>query len=120
MTCPNGHERKLVKSKKHKHADGTRAKNWVCVLYPRCDYRVRSHPDGRPVGVPADRETRELRKEVHDLCYQRWDYSNARERSHMYNWLKSNSKAGHIGQMDKEELFHIRDSLLRLLRRKML
>lgn len=38
---------------------------WVCVNFPRCDYRVGAHPDGLPLGAMADAALRQLRIRAH-------------------------------------------------------
>lgn len=46
---------------------------WGCTGYPACDVRQSAGKDGQPVGVPADKETRQARIRAHDALDPIWD-----------------------------------------------
>ena len=51
---------------------GTFGPFWSCTGYPGCDALVGAHADGRPLGVPMGKETRDLRKQCHAEFDQLW------------------------------------------------
>lgn len=72
----------------------------------RCSGSVGCHPGTRiPLGVPADRETKELRNKAHDLFDQMWK-SRQMSRKEAYQWLADamGVDEAHIGWMNKEDL----------------
>ena len=85
---------------------------WRCILQPGCDYKIGAHPNGAPLGFPVDQETRALRREVHVLCDQYWPWEEYIARKIMYRFIRDNSTHGHIAEMDKQELLHLKSLLL--------
>ncbi len=78
---------------------------WGCSNYPDCKITSAEHPDGTMMSTPADQATKDLRKEIHKLAeklFGEWYDKDARKQ--MYEWLKANTKTGHIGLMGKSEL----------------
>lgn len=69
-----------------------------------CDIFISAHPSGEPVGTPAVRVVRELRKYAHILANRIWEYQDIGMRKKMYEWLEKHSKSKHIGYMETEEL----------------
>ena len=58
------------------------------------------------MSTPADQELKDLRKEAHRLCekwFGEWESKKCNKKG-MYEFLKHNTKTGHIGKMGKEEL----------------
>lgn len=79
---------------------------WGCPNYPECKMTSAEHPDGTLMSTPVDQETKDLRKEAHRLCekwFGAWENKKC-DKKGMYAFLKNNTKSGHIGKMDKEEL----------------
>jgi hypothetical protein len=73
---------------------------YLCV----CGATHQSHPDGRPTGIPGDKETRELRGVAHRRLNRVWNWDDRYERMEMYVWIRENSTKEHIGEMNKFEL----------------
>jgi ssDNA-binding Zn-finger/Zn-ribbon topoisomerase 1 len=79
-------------------------KFYGCSQYPKCQETHGAHPDGSPLGIPADKETRDLRIEGHKLLSTIWDYRDKKQRKEMYKWLKENTTLGHISMLMKDEI----------------
>ena len=64
-----------------------------CATYPQCRGTHGAHPDGRPLGTPANKETRGARKDAHDMFDRLWKGENPlMSRSSAYNWLRKGLK----------------------------
>lgn len=86
-----------------------------CSRFPECKETHGAHPDGKPLGRPAKKDIRLLRREIHALAEHIWRWSVKKERSAMYVWLKKNTKSGHIGEMEKSELMALKEKLLKMI-----
>lgn len=80
-------------------------KLWYC---NDCKAAVGCHPNTNiPLGRMADKETRELRKKVHDVFDRIWK-SGSMNRSQAYEWLAQGLKIPapdcHISWLTKEQL----------------
>lgn len=87
---------------------------WGCSNFPMCRETHGAHPDGKPLGFPVDKETRELRTKAHKVCEKIWgDWKTItkQNKQKMYKWLKENTSSGHISQMGKDELIKLIDIL---------
>lgn len=62
-----------------------------------------AHPDGRPVGTPADARTRRARVEAHEAFDRVWKYGRM-SRDQAYLWMQESlgikSSKCHIGSFD--------------------
>lgn len=72
----------------------------------RCCGSHGAHPDGRPLGIPATRDTKDARIRAHAVFDQLWQYRGAKRRE-AYRWMKrvmqlSRSEA-HIGRFTLEQ-----------------
>lgn len=65
------------------------------------------HPDGRPLGIPADIQTRSLRQQAHRALMQVWDYTDTKERAKMYTWMAKHTTSKHVANMLKPELLEL-------------
>jgi ssDNA-binding Zn-finger/Zn-ribbon topoisomerase 1 len=80
-----------------------------CTRYPACDASHGAHPDGTPLGVPADKETKAARIAAHAAFDQLWDKASkagrAAARRGAYRWLREQlgmtREECHIGRFDK-------------------
>jgi len=63
-----------------------------CFYFPECRGTHGAHPDGRPLGIPADKATRKARIEAHryfDMLWQPQDGQKARmTRPKAYAWMR--------------------------------
>lgn len=84
--------------------DGKPRKFWGCSRFPECRSIHGAHPDGKPLGIPATKEVKALRSELHRACEKIWGPWNDADKVGMYAWLKENTQSGHIGMMQREEL----------------
>lgn len=109
--CYCGAPMRLKETSKYTTKDGKPKKFWGCTRYPECKGIVGAHPDGTPLGFPADAETKQLRHVVHQILNRFWNYNKPRERAEMYAFLEKNFPPGHLGQMNKDQLLKLKASL---------
>lgn len=73
LECPKcGRNMVLLESLTLTYPNGQLRKFWSCVHYPFCDVQHGAHPDGRPVGFPADKKTRRARVDAHEAFDALW------------------------------------------------
>lgn len=81
-------------------------KFWGCTKFPMCKGAHGAHEDGRPLGIPADRATKQLRIKAHEAFDRLWK-GRQMTRSKAYRWLQEqlglSSAACHIGQFDADK-----------------
>lgn len=82
-------------------------KFYGCTNYPDCDSTHGAHPDDSPLGVPADKETRQARMRAHEAFDQLWrpigaPYSKDQAYFEMRGMLSLKPDEAHIGMFDKE------------------
>lgn len=74
-----------------------------CTRYPACRGCVGAHPDGSPVGTPADAATRRARHLTHELFDKLWR-GGYMSRKGAYAWMQEvlnmSIDEAHIGQFD--------------------
>lgn len=67
-----------------------------CSRFPECRGTHGAHPDGRPLGIPANKATRKARIEAHrffDLLWKPAEGQKARmTRSQAYSWMRKKMK----------------------------
>ena len=81
---------------------------WSCPRYPVCSCVHSAHPDGRPMGTPANAATRRARHQAHRVFDQLWqatDFGRLMTRDDAYRWLAGRFGVGdvHIGDMTQAE-----------------
>lgn len=79
---------------------------YACTNAPKCECVHAAHKDGRPTGIPGDRDTRLARQFAHDLFNQLWKgESPPMTRTEAYQWLAESMelppKHAHIGRFDR-------------------
>lgn len=83
-----------------------------CSKYPSCQSAHSAHPDGRPKGVPGNKETRKARIRAHTVFDQLWKFDsplkkNRLTRSQAYAWMRMNlgltRAEAHIGNFDEAQ-----------------
>lgn len=95
MICPDCGKRMFLQKSRRRYR---------CEDYPKCRGSHGAHPDGSPMGIAVPREVRLLRAEVHSRLNANWNYRDRNDRARMYDWLRKNSKSGHVAQMNEGEL----------------
>ncbi len=93
-------------------------KKWYgCRNYPECDVTAALHPDGTLLSTPADKVVKLLRIQCHAIAGKIWGELGTEycDKKAMYDYLKANTRTGHIGHLTKPELF----ILLKKLRKKL-
>jgi len=77
-----------------------------CQRFPACKATHGAHPDGKPLGVPADEETKQARIRAHDYFDRMWKRSRM-ARGHAYAWMQRamglTCDEAHIGRFTKEQ-----------------
>ena len=78
---------------------------YSCTRYPACRGSHGAHPDGRPLGVPADAATRQARIDAHAAFDRVWRGGAKGARQLAYSWLagKMGHSVAHIGEMSATE-----------------
>lgn len=70
-----------------------------------CKARMSLHPNGTVASVPADKETRALRHRCHLLSEMVINQQLIwKSKQDFYDWMKDNTRYGHIGFMGKADL----------------
>lgn len=81
-------------------------KFYGCTTFPKCRGTHGCHPDGLPLGVPANQETKLARIAAHDVFDAFWKRKKM-PRNHAYKWLaeqlRISTKECHIGRFTKEQ-----------------
>ena len=91
----------LRTSKKYKYPSGGFKKFYGCSAFPKCRGIHGAHPDGKPLGTPADQETRTARHDAH-LAMESWmDRNGYGSNKEAYNRLNEDFGCEvHIGDLD--------------------
>lgn len=83
--------------------DSRYGKFWGCTRFPVCRGTHGAHPDGRPLGTPADSDTKRLRMMVHEIFDVAWQ-SGSLSRNKAYKRLAKamgiTREQCHIGTFD--------------------
>lgn len=64
---------------------------WCCTRWPACDGSHGAHPDGTPLGVPADARTKAARQRAHAAFDPIWQGATSRKKAarvQAYGWLR--------------------------------
>ena len=116
MECPDcGSIMILRRTTKFKTKDGKDRMFWGCSKWPECNATHGAHPDGTPLGIPANKKTKEMRMRVHRLLEQNWGEwrtTTKKQKQQMYAWLKKNAPKEHIAEMTYDELIETEKILI--------
>lgn len=87
---------------------------YSCPNYPGCSVTMSIKTNGDIISTLADDKTKILRKEAHRLCEQIWGEWNSEycDKKSQYDWLKENTRTGHIGTLEAQELEDLIDKIL--------
>jgi ssDNA-binding Zn-finger/Zn-ribbon topoisomerase 1 len=79
---------------------------YSCSRFPLCDGIHGAHESGKPLGIPADKPTREARIRAHAAFDKLWQ-GGAMKRGSAYGWLAQAMGLSrdncHIGRFDREQ-----------------
>jgi hypothetical protein len=91
---------------KFKYKSGSPRKFYGCSRYPLCDAAHGADPDGRPLGTPANKETKQARIAAHDKFDAYWK-KNRLHRNQAYKLLQDimelSPKDAHIAMFTKDQ-----------------
>jgi ssDNA-binding Zn-finger/Zn-ribbon topoisomerase 1 len=75
-----------------------------CDNYPKCTATHGAHPDGQPLGTPADGATKRARIEAHAEFDRLWKETGLK-RKQAYGWLRKHCPGlpAHISEMNAEQ-----------------
>lgn len=91
---------------KFTYPNGEYRRFYGCSRWPECNSAHGAHPDGSPMGVPANKETKQARIQAHDAFDGYWR-SKGLSRKQAYHLLQDITglppKDAHIASFDKEQ-----------------
>jgi ssDNA-binding Zn-finger/Zn-ribbon topoisomerase 1 len=107
LICPEcGAMMILRETRKFTHKDGSPRKFYGCSRWPNCKGIHGAHPNGEPLGIPADKETKQWRMKAHDAFDGLWKKGNM-TRNEAYDYLAGRMALSaddcHIGRFDKNQ-----------------
>lgn len=89
-----------------------------CTRWPECDGTHGAHPDGAPLGRPADYDTRRARIKAHEAFDGLWQTGRLKRRT-AYNWMQRamrlRPEQAHIGRFNAGQCYR----LIRLVRQEL-
>lgn len=99
LECPDCNVRMWLRDSKFGRFYG-------CGNYPKCDMVHSCHEDGTPMGVPANKETRQARIRAHTEFDKLWK-GQRMSRSQAYTWMQLTmgltADDAHIGRFTDEQ-----------------
>src|SRR4030067_3347967 len=108
INCPScGLGMRLITSDRYKYKNGHPKRYYQCIDWPRCRGNHGAHPNGQPVGIPAEKGVRQISTYAPILREEIWDYNDRDQRDEMYVWLATNASKQHIGDMNEDECWEM-------------
>lgn len=116
LACPEcGAPMELVWSDRYRYKDGRRRPFYRCYKSPECTGTHGAHPNGAPLGRPANKETRVLRMKVHAELDKIFPWKKKIGKVKTHRWLlERDFGGGHVANMSATEC---RDALI-ILKKK--
>jgi ssDNA-binding Zn-finger/Zn-ribbon topoisomerase 1 len=78
-----------------------------CTRYPHCAGTHGAHPDGSPLGIAADHETKQARIRAHEAFDQLWRDKLLPSRKAAYRWMQEalalSKEDAHIGRFSIDQ-----------------
>ena len=104
LPCPEcGARMQLRSTPRFTYRDGLPRQFYGCSRWPACPGSHGAHPDGSPVGVPANRETKAARMRAHAAFDALWKGGEL-SRADAYRWMRKalqlDAAEAHIGRFD--------------------
>ena len=87
------------------YANGEPSRFWGCSGYPKCAATHGAHPDGTPLGTPANADTKKARIAAHiafDRLWKEGPYSRREAYQELARLTGLSSDDAHIGKFDKD------------------
>ena len=86
--------------------DSRFGKFYGCMNWPKCDVTHGAHDDGTPLGIPANKATREARMRAHEEFDTLWK-GHRMTRGRAYEWMRQvmslSEDEAHIGKLDQSQ-----------------
>ena len=109
LDCPEcGAPMALKETPKYRHKDGTPKKFWGCTAWATtgCRGGHGAHPDGTPLGIPANAATKAARMKVHAAFDRLWKDGDM-SKGAAYRWLQQamgmTEREAHIAKFDMQQ-----------------
>lgn len=118
LRCPECGGRMVLRQSKYGPFYG-------CADYPDCRAAHGCHPDGRPLGKPANKETKQARIVAHEAFDKLWKPPEGKEKGRMkrkeaYRWMQTalgmTKDEAHIGNFDKEQCARLVEAVEKYLK----
>lgn len=101
LTCPDCGARMVLRTAQRGALAGKPF--YGCSTWPTCNATHGAHPDGKPLGIPGDRATKDARIRAHAAFDRIW-LSGLMSRRGAYSWMRHrlglSDVDGHIGRFD--------------------
>lgn len=99
IKCPECGKNMVLRNSKHGLFYG-------CSAFPECKAAHGAHPDGKPLGIPANKETKQWRIKAHDI-FDAWWKAKGMKRKEAYKAMQEimgiSNKEAHIGSFNIEQ-----------------
>ena len=103
VKCPEcGAPMRLRMTQKFRYGDGRPRRFWSCTRYPACKGIHGAHPNGEPLGIPADAETKRWRVKAHAV-FDQIDMPRKERYLHLQRLMGLSKDEAHIGRFDIEQ-----------------
>ncbi len=107
LKCPEcGADMVLRQTTKYTYNNGQPRRFYGCSRWPDCNAAHGAHPDGTPLGTPANKATKESRIKAHNAFDGYWR-ERGMPRNDAYKLLQSlmglDKNAAHIGNFDTNQ-----------------
>lgn len=117
VTCPEcGAPMVLRETEKFRYPNGDARRFWGCSRFPACDGIHGAHPDGTPLGIPADKATKQARITAHAAFDSLWK-GGAMSRKAAYRWMQQalamTEDEAHIGRFTIEQCTRLENAVKR-------
>jgi ssDNA-binding Zn-finger/Zn-ribbon topoisomerase 1 len=90
-----------------------------CVRFPECKATHGAHRDGRPLGIPATKATKQARIAAHDAFDRIWKEHHMPRRA-AYVWMQRamglSAEEAHIGRFNLEQCEQLRCAAVEFLK----
>lgn len=105
LICPEcGKPMVLRRTSRYTYPNGEPSRFWGCSAYPLCTATHGAHPDGTPLGTPANSETKQARIAAHaafDRLWKEGPFSRREAYQELARLTGLSTDDAHIGKFDK-------------------